>query len=501
MLQKLKHTVKHSLIYSLGNLSVKIIGLILLPLYTDYFQTDELGKLYLLSITAQLLVPIFILGLNNALMRWWVDAKSEKEKKIIISSVLFVLITISIILNLILQPFSKDFSILLFKTASYTDVFTILFISISFEILNIFLLSLIRVTEKSFFYIIISSVKFAVILTLTILLIVKYDWGIKGVFFSQMIGHILIILIAIPYIIKNITFKIDFLVIKKMLSYSIPLLFTAISGIILTFGDRYILKFIMGDSAVAIYSLAFSVAGLVNFFIFRSFQMGFLPIAYKIYNKPNAKRFFSKVTLYLTAVLSITVLGLSLFSKEMLMLFSPTNSEYWSAYLYVPLIGLLTILNGIKYMFGIKFHLVKKTKIIALSISLGAVLNIILNIIFIPIFQIYGVIISSIISVIVVSIIYYFFSQKYYPINYSFNKIIKLFLVGIVLFLISLLTNNINIILAIFIKTVLLALFPIVLYFLKFYEEIELLRVKQAFHKWKNPNKWKENLNKLGKKE
>ena len=153
MLQKLKHTVKHSIIYSLGNLSVKIIGLILLPLYTDYFPTNELGKLYIFSITAQLLVPIFVLGLNNALMRWWVDAKSDKEKKIIISSVLFVLIIISIILNLILQPFSKDFSILLFKTANYTDVFTILFISISFQILNLFLLSLIRVTEKSFFYI------------------------------------------------------------------------------------------------------------------------------------------------------------------------------------------------------------------------------------------------------------------------------------------------------------------------------------------------------------
>lgn len=53
MLNHLRNTVKHTAIYSLGNLSTKIIGLILLPLYTSYLTTAEYGIFSILEVTSQ----------------------------------------------------------------------------------------------------------------------------------------------------------------------------------------------------------------------------------------------------------------------------------------------------------------------------------------------------------------------------------------------------------------------------------------------------------------
>jgi hypothetical protein len=47
------------------------------------------------------------------------------------------------------------------------------------------------------------------------------------------------------------------------------------------------------------------------------------------------------------------------------------------------------------------------------------------------------------------------------------------------------------------IKLLLIAAFPFVLYPLRFYESVELYRIKGAYQKWKNPKKWKDNISNI----
>ena len=79
MLDKLKHTLKHTFIYSLGNLSAKLVGLILLPLYTSHLSTSEYGILSLLEASSQVIVGILGFGMANAMMRWFVSEKSDNS--------------------------------------------------------------------------------------------------------------------------------------------------------------------------------------------------------------------------------------------------------------------------------------------------------------------------------------------------------------------------------------------------------------------------------------
>jgi len=501
VLTKIRNTVKHSAIYSLGNLSTKLIGLILLPLFTTYLSTVEYGVLAIFETTSLLLLTVFSLNISNAMIRWWADSDSEKEKKSYIFTSFSFIFVILILLNILLQPFTENFALLFYQNADFKIYFNILFLSVAFEIFNRFINSLIRILEKSVLFIIVNSFKLIVSLTLNIYFIVVLRLGVEGIMLAQLIAHIMGFILLLPLLSKHIIFVFKTSELGKMLNYSIPLAFTAIAGVLFSIGDRYVLKYLMGDAKVGIYSLAYKIVGFLSFFVLQSFQMAFLPMAYKMYKEPNAKRFFSKILTYLIIVLTFGGLGLSLFATEFVKIFAPSNAEYWEASIYVSLITVVIISFGIRYMFELNFHLSKKTKLLPIFVSSIAVFNIGLNFALIPFMGIAGAIVSSIISAVILNILYYYFGKKYYFVKYEITKVLIIIAVGISLFLISLIFMNMNLWLNIGLKTIILTLFPIIILLGGFLEPIEKERLMQAWQKWKNPKLWKENIRKLSKKE
>ena len=96
MLSKLKNTLRHTLTYGLGNLSIKLIGLVLLPLYTKHLSSAEYGAFAILEVTMMIITYVFSFKLSTAMMRWWSTINDHNYKKVIVftafsSSVLVVI--------------------------------------------------------------------------------------------------------------------------------------------------------------------------------------------------------------------------------------------------------------------------------------------------------------------------------------------------------------------------------------------------------------------------
>ena len=65
------------------------------------------------------------------------------------------------------------------------------------------------------------------------------------------------------------------------------------------------------------------------------------------------------------------------------------------------------------------------------------------------------------------------------------------------LFVVSFFSNDFSWWLRVPIKLVLIALFPLILYWFGFYEAIELNRLQGFWVKWRNPATWAKNLREL----
>ena len=496
MFKSIQNMFKQTAIYSLGNLSSKLIGLILLPLFTEYLTTAEYGILAILEATSHIMIGVLALNLPLAMLRWSsAEDDSRKMKSIIFTTIVSLALIIFVQLIFLLQS-TDFFSQLLFGNKNYSDYFFFLFLVVAFGVYNGIPLNIIRINEKPVYFIIANTLKFTVILLLNFYFLVYLKQGVVGIIKSQLIGEIVLFIVTIPIVVKNIHFKFDVQVFKEMLQYGIPLIFSTVSTFALSYADRYIIQYYLDSSRVGIYSLGYKIASVLNMLVLQSFQLGFLPIAYKKLGASDEKRFFSKILTYYTFILVFIALGLSLFSKELIQLLAQ-KPEYYAAYSVVPIISLAFVIKGIQYTYALSFHYAKKTIYVAAIIIITALINVGLNFLFIKEFGFMGAAFAMLISTFLMMILSYFFGKRIYRIPYENKKLIILIAAGIILFFIGDLTNEINIFIRLIFKMILIISLPFVLHLFNFYEEAELRRVKNAWHKWKKPSRWKENIKKI----
>jgi len=94
MLDDIKSALKNTIIYGIGNLSTKLIGFILLPLYTEYLTVHDYGILGVLEVSSQVVITIFSFGLYQAFFRWYWDKRYiNRQRSVFFTCLVFSIIT------------------------------------------------------------------------------------------------------------------------------------------------------------------------------------------------------------------------------------------------------------------------------------------------------------------------------------------------------------------------------------------------------------------------
>ena len=168
MLNYIKLATKDTFIYSLGNISTKLIGLVLIPLYTDEFSTAEYGVLGMVEITIQIMVAAFSLSLFQALNRWYWDHKYRDKQKSIFFTTLVTLIISSILMIFLFLPFTHKVSQALLDSTEYEYLFSLLLMGAAVQMISRLILALMRLQRKALLFSLTNILKLVITLGLTI---------------------------------------------------------------------------------------------------------------------------------------------------------------------------------------------------------------------------------------------------------------------------------------------------------------------------------------------
>jgi len=484
MLSLIKKALKNSAIYGLGNLSAKLVGFVLLPIYTDYLSVDDYGAFALLEATALIMMSIFGGGLYWAFNRWYWDQKyAGKQKSIFFTLLVFLSGVVAILICLTIY-FSDGFSELVFGTSKYSYVLRLVSICAGAEILANLFSTLLKLQERPILFSSSNLVKLIINLGLTIYFIMYLGHGVNGIFEAQIFGHLGYFLFMIPVAFKEIHIKFETAILKEMLLFSMPLMLSIISGLVLAQSDRFMLEEMQSIAESGQYSMGFKLANSVKVFIVFSIQLAISPMIYKMMDQPGAKRFYSKIMTYFTFGVIPFSLGASLFGID-LMVWISDNTDYWAAAQVIPIISLTIIFGMLRDTAQIGLNITKKTKKIASVTTIIAALNVGFNYILIPIYGIIGAALATLLCQIIAFGITYRVSQKEYFIPFEIGKIFMILFTAISLYIISkyvdILNTNINLLL----KLLLIFCYPLILYFLNFYEKAELETVKNKLKQLK----------------
>ncbi len=474
----LKLALKNSAIYSLGPLSSKVVGFILLPLYTSHLTISEYGVLGIVDVTLQIFVSLFGLGLNWAFNRWYWDKEYVDKQKIIFFTLFAFLSLSSLFAVVVFLPFTQKASNILFDSARYAYLLKLMLIASALQIVSRLPNTLLKLQQRPVLFSVTNSVKLVFSLSFTIVFIVYLGRGINGIYEALIIANVVYFIFLSKYILQNMEWKFDWPLLREMLIFSLPLVGSSTATIVLNFADRYILKFIGGLGDVGVYSLGYKLSNTIKVFIIQSVILAVSPIIYKVMYDENSGLFYSRLMTYFGLGLMITVLGISMLGKELVMLLAK-DKAYWDAYTIIPILSFAMFFIGLRYIAEIGLNIEKKTAVKAKIVVVVSLISIILNIIFIPLFQSIGASIAMLITQILFFYLNYRASQTHHPIPYEMTRFWKMLLPGLVIILIYMYVNQFSSTLILVLKIGLFVFYPIFLYIIKFYHANELDEMKQ----------------------
>ena len=493
MIDLIKTSIKDTLIYSLGNIVLRISGFILLPVYLTHLSPAEYGILGILEVTTQVLIQIFSLALHLPLIRWYWDPDyRDRQKTIFFTTMTFSIFLVGLMFMGFI-PWAKAFTQFLFHNTKYVNLIQLMLISAGLQIVTIIPITLARIQGKAILYTNSHITNFIVSLILTLFFILKLGMKVEGIYLAQILGYVANILFLGKFIWQNAELKFDFTLLKEMLKYSYPLALSSLAGVLLTIADRYVLNILGQLSDVGVYSLGFKISNTLNVLIISSVNLALTPLIYQKMEDPNNKRFYAKVMTYMTFGVMFFVLVLSLYGQEVVKLFAK-DKAYWPAYRLIPILCFATVFGMLKDLATIGLNLKKKTKIIGLIVTMIALGNVGLNFLFVTLFKTTGTALALLLTQMIFFYVMYQAAQKQYQIPYEVVKLYKMLCLGGFLIGIGFLIANELLLVRLLGKLLLVLIFPIGLYCWNFFEQVELDIIKKIWIQWRNPASWKKNI-------
>lgn len=428
-MNKKKELVKNTIIIFLGKVCTQLISFFLLPLYTGYLTTKQYGVVDLIQTYVRLLVPLLTIELEMGVFRFLIDARGkEKDTKEVMSNnftILFGSLLIFSVLYIIVTCFWKiDYRWLI--------LFDVFICTITGNLLQVA-----RGFGKTLDYSIACIITGAMTVVLNIVLIVFGGMRVEGMVISMAVAnglgalYLFIKLKMYKYFSRKL---INSKLIKSMVKYSAPLVPNSLSWWIVSVSDRSIISVVLGAAANGIYAISNKFPTLLSS-VFSIFNMSWCESATLHINSEDRDEFFSDICN--TVVKLFTSLGAGMIACMPFVFPILINSSYDEAFIYIPILALGVVFNVGVSLYSSIYIAKKMTKQVAATSVMGAVINIVVNVVLIKFIGLYAAALSTLISYFAMMIYRHFDLKKYMNIKYEkgiFIKTILIFAFAIILY-------------------------------------------------------------------
>lgn len=451
-----KELANKTIIISIGRVSTQLITFLLLPLYTAVLTTEEYGTVDLISTLVQLIIPIISLMIDQGVFRYLLNCETLDEKKKTISGAFYVLLIGSIVVSILYAGINC------FVVNPYSIWVLLILIATAFS--NLFL-QIARGLGNTTDYAIGSFVCSSAIILLNVICIAAIKMGAIGMLIAMFAGNLICsVFLCIKLRIFDYldVFHLDKQIVKKELTYSIPLIPNQLSIWILNSSDRIIVTIVLGAASNGILAVSHKFPAIYMAF-FNVFQLAWHEMGAIHFYDEDRDIFFSATIEKIVSIFSsfcIVIIGILPIVFDLFV-----NVSFRDAYFYIPIYLVAFLMNILVGTLGVVYVANKKTIEIAKSTFMAAMINIVMNICLVNYIGLYAAAISTLFGYMVTLIYRIIDTKKYLNIKYNYQQVIRITVLLVVSGLVYY-TNN---------RIVSLVFLPVVLYS-AYYNNKELIK-------------------------
>ncbi len=453
MANPLKQLAGETAIYGLSTILARIINFLFVPFYTRMLTTASYGVVTEFMAYIAVLQVVLVLGLETGCFRF---ANREGVNPTAVYS------------NALATVFGTSFSFLAFMILFSGQIASmlgydgfgncIIYVGgiLALDCTTAILFAKLRQEHKAFKFALFKTVK---ILTETAANMVLFFWypahssALMGhfvsatpdftyVIFAIFVSSIVCALLFVPDLLRT-SFEFDRKLLRQMLAYSIPLMIAALPGIINDFLDRILFRYFdtnadVWQSSLGIFQAAVKLSVIMNLFI-QMFRFAAEPFFFQRAQNKGSKQLYAIVMEYFTAFCGLILLGVFLYLDVFALII---GKDFRSGMGVVPIMLLSYMLLGMLFNVSMWYKLSGKTNMAIWITLAGLLVTVVINVLFMPKFSFWAAAFGHLASYLVMFVISAVLGAHYYPIPYSWKRIISFFVLIAVICVVTLFADN-----------------------------------------------------------
>jgi O-antigen/teichoic acid export membrane protein len=478
---EIKTAVRHSTVYGLGNVLVKVLGFAMLPFYTHYLSPASYGLLEILDLSMSLLAMVLHMGIAPAFLRRYAAAQSVEEKNTAVSTAFLFICGTGLIVSILGLAFVRPVSALLFGPEVPSLYLLMSFGSFLLSYVASLPRTYLRALEASGAFTAVESISLFAMLGLNIYFIAVLKIGLMGILLSSVIVMGVQALLLSIWTVRAVGIHFSGVQLQSMVTFGLPLIFSNLAIFALNFSDRFFLQHLWSLEVVGIYAVGYKFGFMMNYLLVQPFYAMWQSRMYVIHSKPQHPAIFRQIFMFYSLLLVYAGLALSVLSPEIIRVMA--GPQFSSSQDVIPIIVLAYVFYGIGYFVQSGMFLATKTSLLGLVSICAAVLNLGLNYVLILHFGVFGAAWATLLSFIAIAAGSYLVSQRVMPLPLDIKRVAMVVLLGIAGYLLCRWASPESLGAALLTKAFVLAVFPFLLWKMRILSPAELVTVASATDK------------------
>lgn len=455
-------------------MGARTASFLLLPLYTSYVTPAEWGILSLLWVTGDFASLMLSCQVNQAVFRSWALTDCEEQRRRLIGLSLATQIVVSTVAFLPVYLWAGAFEELL-GTTGFTSTIRVYAFTLQLALALDVVQADMRLRNEARLYASLDMGQNLTQAACNVVFLAVIGWGIRGMILGQFLTFLLAVGIFLPRSVRRMRINLDLRTLRSLLSFSLPLVPSAVAMAAMHNLDRYFLKAYMGSAEVGLYSMGYKLGTIVSILILGPFLLFWEPHRYEVARHPDAPRKLGAVFSYFLATLLFVAVGLIGATPEIVRVM--THPRYWQCETVVPLVVLAYVLFGLDNVVRVSLLYRHKTKTVLAVVLLATTVNLIANALLIPHHGMLGAAWATVFAFAVLFLCDLVMGLRQLPIVWEWGKLARLVTVSCCILGGMLSVTGLETWTSVCLKLALLALFPLLLIAGGFFRGVEWRRM------------------------
>lgn len=365
--------LKHSAIYSGANALGKLVGFILLPFYAHIFDTEGYGVIGMVDGSIGLLSILFGAASHNAVMRVFHGKReSPEQRRLVISTSLWLIWATSALLILLPLAFSRPLSELLLDSPDYQSALVVASLTFLVGMGSNAAANFLIIEQRSVTYSLIGLFRLVMGISLNIYLVLILKIGVIGIFLSSFFTAVASGAILHWVAIRACGLKFDRGIGRELLAIWVPLMPGELFDYAGRQAERFFVRFLVSLDGVGVLEMAYKFPPLLGYFISQPFLLAWRTKSFEIAAQPDAPAVMGKMFTNMLFLMAAAGLLLAVTIDEILMLLTPESFWFASRIARIEVVTTIIAAANSYFLFGL-YQEKQAVKISIIKSSMAAV--------------------------------------------------------------------------------------------------------------------------------